>query len=79
MTLATLALKVSPDFFGESQTLAQLQHTNIVPIYSIHRLEALQAVCMPYFGSTTLKDVYRDLEDQGTLPLSGKGLLSRGL
>ena len=31
---------------------------------------------MPYFGSTTLKDVYRDLEDQGTLPVSGKGLLS---
>ena len=36
-----VALKVSPDFFGESQTLAQLQHTNIVPIYSIHRLEPL--------------------------------------
>jgi hypothetical protein len=74
--LTARGVEVSPDFFGESQTLAQLQHTNIVPIYSIHRVEALQAVCMPYFGSTTLKDVYQDLENQGTLPISGKGLLS---
>ena len=35
-----VALKVSPEFFGESQTLAQLQHANIVPIYSIHHVEA---------------------------------------
>ncbi len=71
-----VALKVSPVFFSESQTLAQLQHTNIVPIYSIHRGEALQAVCMPYFGSTTLKDVYHDLARQEALPVSGKGLLN---
>src|SRR5262249_30298268 len=29
-----VALKVSTDLQGESHTLAQLQHTNIVPIYS---------------------------------------------
>src|SRR3954453_19591689 len=71
-----VALKVSTDLFDESQTLARLQHTNIVPIYSIHRVGTLQAVCMPYFGSTTLRDVYEDLEDQGTLPSSGGGLLN---
>src|SRR5207249_12003510 len=47
-----VVLKVSPDVSGESQTLAQLQHTNVVPIYSVHRAEPLQAVCMPYFGAT---------------------------
>src|SRR4051794_36181926 len=71
-----VALKVATDLFDESQTLARLQHTNIVPIYSIHRVGPLQAVCMPYFGSTTLRDVYEDLEDRGTLPVSGRGLLT---
>ena len=46
-----VALKVSADLTGESRTLAQLQHTNIVPVYSVHRDGLLQAVCMPYFGS----------------------------
>src|SRR5205807_5897719 len=54
-----VALKVSPDILGESQTLAQLQHTNIVPIYSVHRASPFQAVCMPYFGSTTLADLLK--------------------
>src|SRR5512135_769538 len=71
-----VALKVSAVRFDESQTLAQLQHTNIVPIYSIHRVGRLLAVCMPYFGSTTLRDVYDDLQQQGALPVSGRGLLS---
>src|SRR3954471_12821050 len=48
-----VALKVAADLTGEPQTLAQLQHTNIVPVYSVHRRGALQAVCMPYFGATT--------------------------
>src|SRR5437870_223846 len=47
-----VALKVARDIFGESQKLAQLQHSNIVPIYSYHRVGPLQAVCMPYFGRT---------------------------
>ena len=58
-----VALKVSADIFGESQTLAQLQHTNIVPIYSLHTSAPYQAVCMPYFRSTTLADVLHHLED----------------
>src|SRR5262249_49352254 len=43
-----VALKVAPRLFNESQTLAQLQHTNIVPIYSFHHGQPYQAVCMPY-------------------------------
>ncbi len=72
-----VALKVSADLFDEEpQTLAQLQHSNIVPVYSIHRARPLQAVCMPYLGSTTLADVLKNLRDQKSLPGSGKGLIS---
>jgi serine/threonine protein kinase/Flp pilus assembly protein TadD len=71
-----VALKICTDAFGEAQTLAQLQHTNIVPIYSIHRTEPFQAVCMPYFGSTTLAHVLQSVARQGSLPASGKHLVS---
>jgi serine/threonine protein kinase/predicted Zn-dependent protease len=72
-----VALKVTPDADGgESQTLAQLQHTNVMPIYSVHHAGPLQAVCMPYFGATTLADVLDTVRLSGALPASGKGLLS---
>lgn len=67
-----VALKVARDIVGESQTLAQLQHTNIVPIYSIHRADPFQAVCMPYFGSTTLADVREQTQGTSERPGSGK-------
>src|SRR5262249_15456916 len=47
-----VALKVAADMAGESRALAQLQHTNVVPIYSVHRGGGLQAICMPYLGAT---------------------------
>jgi serine/threonine protein kinase/tetratricopeptide (TPR) repeat protein len=71
-----VVLKISSDEVSESQTLAQLQHTNIVPIYSVHHAGAFHAVCMPYFGATTLQDVYANLESLPALPESGKGLIS---
>jgi serine/threonine protein kinase/Flp pilus assembly protein TadD len=71
-----VALKVSTDLLGEPATLAQLQHTHIVPVYSLHRAGPFQAVCMPYFGAVTLADVLRDLQGRAALPQSGKGLLS---
>jgi serine/threonine protein kinase/Flp pilus assembly protein TadD len=71
-----VALKVSTDLLGEPATLAQLQHTHIVPVYSIHRAGPFQAVCMPYLGATTLADVLRDLQGRTALPQSGKGLVS---
>ncbi len=69
-----VALKVSTEMSGESQTLAQLQHTNIVPIYSAHRVGPLQAVCMPFFGRTTLADVIGGLPPEPFLPGSGAAL-----
>jgi serine/threonine protein kinase/Tfp pilus assembly protein PilF len=71
-----VALKVSAEIRDESQRLARLQHTNIVPIYSFHRLGSLQAVCMPYFGSATLADVATELSRCDALPASGKMVAS---
>ncbi len=71
-----VALKVSAEGHAESQNLAQLQHTHIVPVYSVHRAGAVQAVCMPYFGSATLADVVEGLQQRKALPASGKGLVS---
>ncbi|MEX0586169.1 MAG: serine/threonine-protein kinase, partial [Pirellulales bacterium] len=71
-----VVLKISRRFAGESQTLAQLQHTNIVPVYSTHRQGNWHAICMPFLGSTTLADVLRDLRKNGPLPHSGEGLVS---
>jgi eukaryotic-like serine/threonine-protein kinase len=54
-----VVLKCSATEGSEPQTLAQLQHTNIVPIYSVHedRDSGLRAVCMPWFGGATLSQV----------------------
>jgi serine/threonine protein kinase/tetratricopeptide (TPR) repeat protein len=71
-----VALKVAADVVAEAQNLAQLQHTNIVPIYSIHRAGPLQAVCMPFLGATTLADVLHQLGSEKVLPASGKLLVS---
>jgi serine/threonine protein kinase len=71
-----VVLKLATETYSESQTLAQLQHTHIVPIYSLHRAGLFQVVCMPYFGSTTLADVFRELEKRKGFPESGKDLVS---
>ena len=55
-----VALKIVDFRLQESRKLAMLQHTNIVPIYSFHPLGELSAICMPYAGSVTLRDIMRD-------------------
>jgi serine/threonine protein kinase/tetratricopeptide (TPR) repeat protein len=69
-----VALKVSGDILGESRVLAQLRHTNIVPIFSVHHASPFHAVCMPFLGCTTLQDVLSDLRDRPTMPASGRAL-----
>jgi serine/threonine protein kinase/Tfp pilus assembly protein PilF len=71
-----VALKVTTTPMQEPQFLAQLQHTNIVPIYSLHETAGCQVVCMPYFGSTTLADVMRSLADLPTVPVAGAHFVS---
>jgi serine/threonine protein kinase/Tfp pilus assembly protein PilF len=71
-----VALKVAPNIVDESRTLAQLQHTNVVPIYSYHRHGGLQAACMPFYGRTTLGHVVASIAGRKTLPSSGRELKS---
>jgi serine/threonine protein kinase/tetratricopeptide (TPR) repeat protein len=71
-----VALKVACDIAAESHTLAQLQHTNIVPVYSLHRAGPFQAACMPYLGRTTLAQVIKSISGRPHLPNSGKELRS---
>jgi serine/threonine protein kinase/Tfp pilus assembly protein PilF len=69
-----VVLKVSAIEGTEPQTLAQLQHTNIVPIYSVHEdhQAGLRAVCMPYFGGASLSAVLRELFAAGPIPRHGR-------
>jgi serine/threonine protein kinase/Flp pilus assembly protein TadD len=73
-----VALKVGRDLVAETQSLAQLQHSNIVPVYSVHRTGPLQALCMPYFGSTTLADLFagRAASAPSHLPTSPPGSIA---
>lgn len=57
-----VALKVARAGSREPQTLARLQHTHIVPVYSYRTDPAtgLHLLCMPYFGRVTLARVLAD-------------------
>ncbi len=56
-----VALKVSKAEGDEPKLLAQLQHTNIVPIHSVatDRDTGLRLLCMPYFGGANLAEILR--------------------
>jgi serine/threonine protein kinase/tetratricopeptide (TPR) repeat protein len=72
-----VVVKVSAIDGDEPQTLAQLQHTHIVPIYSVHEdaSAGLRAVCMPYFGGASLSRVLQSVFDDSPEPRSGKNLV----
>ena len=72
-----VVLKVTDIEGDEPQTLAQLLHTNIVPIYSLHEDQraGLRAVCMPYLGGASLSDVLTKLWADSSRPISGKQLV----
>jgi len=70
-----VALKVAADIRGESLTLARLQHTNVMPIYSYHRGGEFHAFCMPFLGATTLADVFAYLKTKKGSALTGSDLL----
>ncbi|HZY85306.1 MAG TPA: protein kinase [Gemmataceae bacterium] len=72
-----VVIKCSTTEGTEPQTLAQLQHTNIVPIYSVHedRQAGLRAVCMPYFGGASLAHVLQYLWTANARPTQGEELV----
>lgn len=59
-----VVLKLAPGG-GEHQTLARLQHTNIVPLYGAEVDEdtGLVGFWMPYFGGLTLSSLLEELGD----------------
>ena len=71
-------LKFAPaEFVTEAHTLARLQHTNIVPLFSVHPVGPLVALCMPYFPGPTLAAVLHELRKEPSLPDSGRWLVGR--
>src|SRR5262249_46696065 len=72
-----VVLKISAAEGTEHQTLARLQHTNIVPIFSVHEdpRTGLRAVCMPYFGGATLSSILERLWNGTSQPVQGGQLV----
>jgi hypothetical protein len=58
-----VVLKMTSCAGQEHLSLARLQHTHIVPLYSAHHFldRNLRALCMPYFGGATLAHVLEKL------------------
>ncbi len=52
-----VVLKITAMPLRESERLARLQHTGIVPVHSVHHDDGLFAICMPLLGSATLADI----------------------
>ena len=72
-----VALKVSKAEGDEPQILARLQHTHIVPIYSVRDdpLTGLRTICMPYFGGANLAQVLDVAADGVTNQTHGRSLV----
>lgn len=54
-----VAVKVTHKPTREADRLAKLQHTNVVPVYSVHNSPPVQAICMPFLGRRTIVDALR--------------------
>jgi serine/threonine protein kinase len=52
-----VALKLSPAPSGEARTLGPISHPNIVAVHWAKRVRGMHAICMPFVGATTLRDV----------------------
>jgi eukaryotic-like serine/threonine-protein kinase len=64
-----VALKLTFRATMESQLLARLHHSAIVPIYSMHHRDDIYGLCMPYLGNTTLLDLLKEISSVGTTNL----------
>ena len=51
-----VVLKVTKGSNLEPQFLAELQHTHIMPIFSVHHVNGHQVICMPFLGLATFRD-----------------------
>lgn len=71
-----VVLKVLDTSLHEPQTLARLQHSNIVPIFSAHESENASVICMPFLGATTLNHIFEKIRTRNHPPRSGRDLVA---
>jgi serine/threonine protein kinase len=72
-----VVVKLSTGGGSEAETLGRLEHPLIVPIHSVRldRASRLTAVCMPYLGTATLRDVVAHAFADGRRPSNGRIIL----
>jgi serine/threonine protein kinase/tetratricopeptide (TPR) repeat protein len=73
-----VVLKIIPLDSGEHCSLARLQHTNIVPLYSVldDPERGVRVLCMPYFGRATLGSLIEPLAGVPLDALSGRHVVA---
>ena len=72
-----VVLKLAAGFGQEHLSLARLQHTHIVPLYSAHEFPShgLRGLCLPFFGGTTLERLLAALSPISVERCTGQDLL----
>jgi serine/threonine protein kinase/Flp pilus assembly protein TadD len=72
-----VVLKVIPDDQEEHLSLARLQHTHIIPLFSEQTFPewGLRALCMPYLGGTSLARILEGIADVPPAQRRGRHLL----
>jgi tetratricopeptide (TPR) repeat protein len=73
----SVVLKLAPKTGAEHLSLARLQHSHIVPLYSAHEFpeHGLRGLCLPYFGQTTLSALLARLAESPAPARTGAHLL----
>ncbi|QDS97669.1 serine/threonine-protein kinase [Adhaeretor mobilis] len=71
-----VVLKIAAGKSLEPEHLARLQHTNIVPIYSVHRQDHFTAACMPLLGTRTLADLILAVQNGDPRSIGEQNLIS---
>jgi serine/threonine protein kinase/predicted Zn-dependent protease len=70
-----VVVKISTLGCFESDRLAKLQHSQIVPVYSVHHTGHFSVVCMPYLGEATFADLLQNV--RAARPFPGTASLIR--
>ncbi len=72
-----VAVKVTTDDHAEHLSLARLQHTHIMPLYSEHDFpdRRLRALCMPYLGGASFARILEVLQRVPAERRTGRSLL----
>ncbi len=72
-----VVLKLMPGYLDEHLSLASLQHTHIVPLYSAQLFpdRGLRGLCMPYLGGANLSRLLADLSEIDPARRTGRDLL----